>query len=358
MANQEHLDLLRQGVETWNRWRQEHFDIQPDLSKTDLRQIIHRDAHLHGTNLGKADLRRTDLRYANLTQANLTGANLTGANLSGAHLSRSDLTRANLTNTDLSKAIVKRANLTDAKLVGAHLIETDLGRATLTGANLSGANLTGCFIYATAAWDVRLENTLQSNLVITRLSQNTITVDYLEVAQFIYLLLNNQKIRQVIDTITSKVVLILGRFTPERKAILDALRDELRKNNYLPVLFDFEKPASRDVTETVSTLAHLARFILVDLTDPSSAPHEVATIIPHTIVPVQPLLSSKPLLLDGEPLERREFALFEDLRRRYHWVLPTFRYQETAELLASLQGQIIEPAEQKAKELAQLSSGL
>jgi hypothetical protein len=49
----------------------------------------------------------------------------------------------------------------------------------------------------------------------------------------------------VIDTITSKVVLILGRFTPERKSVLDAIRDQLRKRNYLPVLFDFEKPSNR-----------------------------------------------------------------------------------------------------------------
>ena len=79
-----------------------------------------------------------------------------------------------------------------------------------------------------------------------------ITVDNLEVAQFIYLLLNNERIRHVIDTITSKAVLILGRFTPERKAVLDALREELRKRDYLPVLFDFDKPASKDLTETVS----------------------------------------------------------------------------------------------------------
>src|SRR5205085_4992058 len=123
----------------------------------------------------------------------------------------------------------------------------------------------------------------KSNLIIA--SRPTITVDNLKVAQFIYLLLNNQEIRDVINTITSKIVLILGRFTPERKAVLDALRDELRKRNYTPVLFDFEKPAKRDLTETVSTLAHLARFIIVDLTDPSSAPHEVATIIPQCIVP-------------------------------------------------------------------------
>jgi hypothetical protein len=167
------------------------------------------------------------------------------------------------------------------------------------------------------------------------------------------LLLSNQKIRNVIDTITSKVVLILGRFTPERKVILDALRDELRKHNYTPVLFDFEKPDNRDLTETVSILAHLARFIIVDLTDPSSAPHEVATVIPHTVVPVQPLLSQEPLMVDGKEVERREYAMFEDLRRRYHWVLPTFRYQDTAELLAELLAQIIAPAEQKAGELMQ-----
>jgi hypothetical protein len=55
-----------------------------------------------------------------------------------------------------------------------------------------------------------------------------------------YLMLSNEEIREVIDTITSKIALILGRFTPERKTVLSALRDELRKWNYSPVLFDFE----------------------------------------------------------------------------------------------------------------------
>ncbi len=33
----------------------------------------------------------------------------------------------------------------------------------------------------------------------------------------------------MLSTITSKAVLILGRFSPERKAVLDAIADELRK---------------------------------------------------------------------------------------------------------------------------------
>src|SRR5215203_4854913 len=98
-------------------------------------------------------------------------------------------------------------------------------------------------------------------------------------------------------------MLILGRFTPERKAVLDALREKLRDRDYVPILFDFDKPASQDLTATVSTLAHLARFIIADLSDPSSIPYELATIVPATPIPVQPIL------LSG----CSEFAMFPDL---------------------------------------------
>jgi hypothetical protein len=66
-----------------------------------------------------------------------------------------------------------------------------------------------------------------------------ITTDDIEVAQFLYLLIHNEKLRKVIDTITTKVVLILGRFSEERKVVLDAVRDALRTRDLLPVIFDF-----------------------------------------------------------------------------------------------------------------------
>jgi hypothetical protein len=169
---------------------------------------------------------------------------------------------------------------------------------------------------------------------------SAISVDSLEVAQFIYLLLKNEKIRNVIDTIGKKVVLILGRFTPGRKAILDAVREELRKQEYLPVLFDFEKPAIRDLTETVSTLAHMARFVVADVTDAKSIPQELMKIVPALpSVPVQPLLLAS----------KREWAMFKDLRR-YPWVLEPFRYKNQEALLTDLVGKVIAPAEAKAKE--------
>ena len=109
----------------------------------------------------------------------------------------------------------------------------------------------------------------------------------------------------------------------------------------MPVLFDFEKPDNRDVTETVKTLAHLARFIIADLTDPSSIPQELQAIIPDLEVPVQPLLLEA----------KKEYAMFVDFRK-YHWVLPVYLYKDPASLIRSLQNEVIEPADKKARELA------
>jgi hypothetical protein len=108
-------------------------------------------------------------------------------------------------------------------------------------------------------------------------------------------MLHNEKIRRVVDTIARKLVLILGRFTPERKLVLDALRKELRTRNYLPVVFDFEKPSSRDLTETVSTLAHMARFVIADLTDSKSIPQELTAIIPNL-----PSVANQPLIHEDD----------------------------------------------------------
>jgi hypothetical protein len=134
------------------------------------------------------------------------------------------------------------------------------------------------------------------------------------VAQFVYLLLYNQKIRAAIDAITSKAVLILGRFTHERKAVLDALRNELRKRDYLPILFDFDVPATRDIIETVTLLARMSRFIIADLTDPSSITKELEAIVPQLAVPVQPLIEGS----------SRPYAMFKDYWK-YDWVLSALR---------------------------------
>jgi hypothetical protein len=106
-----------------------------------------------------------------------------------------------------------------------------MDRQTKTG--LTAADLTRCRIYGISAWDVKVsEGTKQLDLVITDDREAEVTVDNIEVAQFVYLLLHNQKIRDVIDTVGRKSVLLLGRFTEGRIAVLERLREELRKRGH------------------------------------------------------------------------------------------------------------------------------
>ena len=327
-----------------------------NLTYADLHDADLRSSDLHGALLFGANLEAAILSGANLKEANLSQANLNSANLNRVDLSEKDLSRANLSRANLSGANLREADLSKTILLGANLSGADLNGTNLSGADLTGANLSGavlvrtnlrnailsqCSIYGISVWNVELEGAWQDNLVITSFDEPTLTVDNLVIAQFIYLLLSNNSVREVVNTITTKAVLILGRFTPQRKAILDVLRDGLRTSNYLPILFDFENPSSRSSTETVNTLAHLARFVIADLTDPSSIPQELQVIIPSLAVPVQPIM------LQG----KREYSMFSDFMKRFHWVLPIYYYRDQGDLLATLKEQVIKPAEQKVQEL-------
>lgn len=158
MANQEHLDLLKQGVEVWNQWRQEYPDLEPDLSgailsRADLSGALLSGALLNEANLIWADLSGAILNDARLDEAILSGANLNGATLSGATLDEADLRKANLRKADLSGATLIWALLSGAdlggtllsgaNLSGTMLDEADLSRADLSGADLRGAHLNG-----------------------------------------------------------------------------------------------------------------------------------------------------------------------------------------------------------------------
>lgn len=327
MANERHVAmLLHDGVAAWNTWRKEEPEIRPDLSGADLSEADLSEADLSGANLFDAYFFKANLREANLTRADLRGADL----------SEADLSRADLSDADLSGADLSEANLTRANLIRANLSGANLSWANPSGANLSGASLSDCSIYGIAAWDVNLDGATQANLRITPDSEAAITVDNLEVAQFLYLLIHNQKIRDVLDTITSKVVLIPGRFGG-RKANLDALREALRNhpNGYIPVLFDFNPQAEKPVFETVKILANLARFVVADLTDPNMVRSELSYITAN--VPTVPIQS---LLEEGMSLPT-EYSTW----REYRSFLSVYRYADFDQLLANLTESVIEPVE-------------
>lgn len=389
MANGEHLDVLRKGAGEWNDYSEKQgfdFPNYPDLRNADLQGLdltgaILTKALLTGCNLRDADLSHAilrgakfdgadlsatkfvaaDLREAHLNDVRLTLAEMQFARLESALLINADMWGVKLAQAKMHKAQLARASVWEADLRGAQMTHMNLWRTSFVKSNLqevdlsgsdmrlasfsevdlTGATITGCYVYGTSAWNLELDHTTQRNLVISDSLDGGITVDNLEVAQFIYMLTNNKKIRALIDTITSKAVLILGRFTPERKTVLDALRDKLREHDYVSIIFDFEKPSSKNLTETISTLAQLARFVIADITDAKSIPQELQRIVPdNPSLPVQPIILSS----------QYAYAMFKDFLD-YPWVLVPHRYESLEALLISLEDQVIAPAINKAQEV-------
>jgi hypothetical protein len=325
MANDEHVALLKQGVAAWNVWRRDNPGIRPDFSGADLR----------GVNLTPADdvgFSVADLRGANFSGADLRGAYLIGANFGGADLSRVNLSGAEACVANFSNADLREAILVGAALTAAYFIGTDL----------ENADLTGCHVYGVSAWQLKLNGAKQQNLICTDAGEPTLTVDNIEVAQFVYLLLHNEKIRDVIDTIGKKGVLLLGRFTEGRMVVLERLRDKLRDLGFVPMVFNFDKPETKDFSETVRLLCNLSHFVIVDITNPRSAPLELQATVPDYMVPFVPILQQ------GE----QPFAMFVDLQNKYDWVLqPIVGYPSVERLIEVLEDKVVRPAEAKFNEL-------
>jgi hypothetical protein len=391
VADREHLAFLKRcltkgdgGADAWNTWiRDDSSDskLKVDLSGAhlegvvllgfDLQDVDFRNANLSGSTLGVgrlsfanfsgADLEGADFEEANLEHANLSRANLRNAELDDADLEGSDLSYADLTGATLKVANLIEANLSHATLCGAHFAGANLTRANLSGANLrdahlqnttvlradlTGADLAGANVYGIAAWDIEGTPKCQEGLIITPANAASVSVDDLEVAHFVYLLLKREKLRAVLETITARAVLILGRFTPDRKAILDALASELRRNSLIPIIFDFERATSRDFTETVKVLAGLSLFVIADITRPSSVPLELQATVPDYQIPFVPIIQQ-----DEAP-----FSMFIDLKTKYQWVLQPLVYPTADVLVRVFKKAILDEAFEMHKRILALKA--
>jgi len=328
-----------------------------NLSETDLRGADLSEAYLRGADLRKANLTgarlsEADLRGANLSFANLTEVRLNDANLSTAHLIESNLNKADLKGADLKGADFIAANMRGANLSKTYLKTADLSMADLSGANLTTAilagtnvekaKLSGSSVYAVNICDLKGEFEEQKDLTISALGMPAISVDNLKIAQFIHLILNHEEIRNIVTVSTSKIVLVLGHFaSPQRKLILEALKNKLREDDFLPVIFDVEKSTEQDFTGTIKTLAELSYFVIADVTNEKSSPLELQAMVPDYQTPWVPIIQ------EGES----PFAMMVDLQKKYNWILNTVAYDSIDTLVNALRPTIINPAIEKYHEL-------
>ncbi len=168
MANEEQLSILKQGVEVWNKWREENPNILVDLSRADLSATKLWNADLTGANLRESNLSRADLGVAQLYRTSLMDADLSGANLTSAYLHSADMTRADLRGANLTLASSRSVDFTGADLLkadlrGAYLQEASFARGRLAGAIFIAATLSGTkFSYVDLSEALNLEDVVHA----------------------------------------------------------------------------------------------------------------------------------------------------------------------------------------------------
>jgi uncharacterized protein YjbI with pentapeptide repeats len=371
MADEALLNLLKGGADAWNAARvndegrdaYERMVWGGDLSGASLAGANLRSAKLPGIDFSGADLQGADLTGVALHQGDLRNANLEGARLDGALLLDTKLCEANLRGAslrgakiagdkrftypsrivggaDLSHATLARANLIDAEISDSRLIGTNLNNADVTGASLRDLRIDGISI-----WDLAGVPRHQSALSVTAAS-GRLEFDDLRAAVFFNLLSNGLSLGDVISISGRMSVLILGRFTDDdesdkRKVVIDAIRGQLTTLGYSPVVFDFERPDSRDLTETIVNLAGMSLFVIADLTRPRSVQLELQATIPNLMIPFVPILKK------GE----EPFSMFSDLLGKYDWVLDILDYDDLDKLMRGFKRAVVDPALEKHEEL-------
>jgi len=299
--------ILMQGPQRWNAWRKHH---PGELSFSSPHWF---DSREPGGQQIKA-VNRLDFSGMDLSNLAVYGAFAEGLNLRGATVentvfeegdfSQADFSGATFRNTRFNKTILTKAHFDDAAFVNCNL-----NRVNLVGATFCVREIVDTAVYGLSAWDLHTcEEMRQSNLVIEKtydfysdlIEQGKVplTVDDIELAQFVYYLTNHKKMRDTLNILNDRGVLLLGQFRDGGLQRLYSIREWFQRSGYMAMIFDFARPDNLSLTETVVTMAGLSKFVVVDLSGPS-VPAELQAIFTQI---------KKSILAFGDP-----YALFPDL---------------------------------------------
>jgi len=257
----------------------------------------------------RLDFSGMNLSGASIYRAFAEGLNLRNSMFEGSHFEEGDFSRADFRGATFRDTTFNKTIFTGAYFDGATFVNCNLNRVNLVGASFPVKEITETVVYGIAAWDlVTSDEMKQSKLVIEktyelysdliRQGKIPMMVDDIELAQFVYYLNDHKKMRDTLNILNSRGVLLLGRFKSGGLERLNSIREWLQNKGYMAMIFDFARPDNLSLTETVVTMAGLCKFVFADLSG-ASVPAELQAVL---------IQAKKPVLAFGDP-----YALFPDL---------------------------------------------
>jgi uncharacterized protein YjbI with pentapeptide repeats len=307
MTQDDPSEILLRGAKVWNVWREQYRGPLNFAAPRWYESPGTDGVQVKGRN--RLDFSEMNLSGATIYRAFAEGLNLRNTVFEDAHFEEGDFSRADFTGASFRSTRFNKTILTGANFDGATFVNCNLNRINLVGASFRVKEISETVVYGIAAWDLQTSDQMkQSKLVIERtydlysdiIQQGKVplTVDDIELAQFVYYLSNHKKMRDALNILNDKGVLLLGRFKDGGLERLYSIRERLQSKGYMAMIFDFARPDNLSLTETVVTMAGLSKFIVVDLSG-SSVPAELQSILSQI---------KKPILAFGNA-----YAMFPDV---------------------------------------------
>lgn len=312
MSQDNPSEVLLQGAKIWNAWRQHHPGPLNFAAPRWYDSPGRSGKQVKGRN--RLDFSEINLSGATIHKAFAEGLNLRNAVFDDTHFEEGDFSRADFAGAEFRNTRFNKTILSGANFDGATFVNCNLNRINLVGASFRVKEIRETVVYGIAAWDLQTsDHTKQSKLVIERtydlysdfIQQGKVPlmVDDIELAQFVYYLSNHKKMRDTLNILNDKGVLLLGRFKEGGLERLYSIREHLHSMGYMAMIFDFARPDNLSLTETVVTMAGLSKFVVVDLSG-SSVPAELQSVLSQM---------KKPILAFGDA-----YALFPDVADQTH----------------------------------------
>ena len=310
---------------------------------TRFESVRMRGARFTDTNFSEVVFSSDGKTQCDLGSARFVGGKLLNVNFSGVVAIRAEFRDVDMISVNWSKALlcnslIDHCTFSAANFDGANMTESIFARNTVVNSSMVDTQISGIL-----ALNNGFDNLSPDRMRCLVQGRNrSFTVQNPETANFVQQV-NDGKFSAVVNEMNEKAVLILGRFSEGRRKVLTEIEEGVTSCGYVPIVFDFEGPKYRDLTESIVLLAHLVKFVIADLTAPRSVGNELRAVAPSLAVPVVPLIQ----------ITERPFAMFYDLWK-YHWVLDLVRYDSLQSLKELLPSKIIMPAELKMQEITKL----
>ncbi len=312
-----------------------------DFSQTLLKSALFKKCQLNNAcferaNMDFADFFGADLENANLNYASMVGSRFEIAGMVNLRMNHADCRGANFKFADLSGSHLEAADLRFADIRNANLNGTNVIFSALADADLEKTMFGRCTMMGTVSQNLRLKGSVQSDIVITKNDEPTISLDGILQAQMIHFLLRNSLVIQSIECLTLKAVLILGTFGDAAIQTLEAVKKCVRKIDRIPICYDVEgKFNTHPHHPFLKAIIPWVSFVIADISDREATPEKIRLIsekFPDT--PIQPILrkekSESNIAEDREKTKSIEpairYAGSKDLYRRLSVALPELRF--------------------------------